>query len=141
MWVHKNGRFTWEPFIVHDVASTGTSVPSVAEPEPSPSPSPSPVDPVDKLFVNVAGTPAQRSEPAVGVRNDNALVHSGVVHAFVVHEPRAELSGIYQRTINGAPAAPVVIIHRQDNSFIMAQTKSHELDELKARLDGLTTIS
>jgi hypothetical protein len=134
MWGHTNGHFTWvsrnTTGMYGNVGSTTTSVaPSEASPPPSSSGG------FPGFFVGVDNQPAENAtNPAVRLSGSNS---GGVGDAYVVHEPAAELSGIYDKTINGVSAGKVVVIARPDGSFIMASTKSDQLEELKLRLDGL----
>lgn len=135
MWGHTNGHFTWVSRNTTGMygnvnVSTATSTTENATTPPSSSSG------LSGFFVGVDGNLAENAtNPAV--RLSGCDPSSGVGDAYVVHEPAAELSGIYDKTINGVPVGKVVVIARPDGSFIMASTKSDQLEELKLRLDGL----
>ena len=89
-------------------------------------------------FVDADGLPANGSAVA-GIAQAGQIVSSGIVNAYVIDvPPRAKLSGIYSRTINGVTSGKVVVIYNEDSaSFVMASTKSNELEEIKLRFDAL----
>jgi hypothetical protein len=90
-------------------------------------------------FVDADGLPANGSAVA-GIAQAGQIVSSGIVDAYVLDvAPRAKLSGVYDKTINGTAAGKVIIIYNElDNSFIMASTKSNELESLKLQFEALT---
>jgi hypothetical protein len=90
-------------------------------------------------FVDVDGLPANGS-PVAGIAQAGQIVSSGIVDAYVLDvPPRAKLSGVYDRTINGVASGKVVVIYNeQDESFIMASTKSNELEEIRLKFEALT---
>jgi hypothetical protein len=46
---------------------------------------------------------------------------------------------VYGKTINGVAAGKVVVIYNEsDESFIMASTKSNDLEEIKLKFEALT---
>jgi hypothetical protein len=89
-------------------------------------------------FVDSDGLPANGS-PVAGIAQAGQIVSSGVVDAYVLDvAPRAKLSGVYDKTINGVAAGKVVVIYNEaDASFIMASTKSNELEEIKLKFEAL----
>jgi len=136
MWQLKNGRFIFQR--ATNVPSSFSSVANFSTTSQAPQ---APQISADSgTFVDADNNPANETL-AVGVAQSGAVVSSGVTRAYVVDAlPRARLSGIYNKTVNGIPAGKVVLMYDPvDHSFVMASTKSDELGSLKARLDALTT--
>ena len=143
MWSMQNGKFTYRevpytPHVFHhdstpaaSVVSSGSHTHAVAGIGNTTADT--------GTFVDVDGLPANGS-PVAGIAQAGQIVSSGVVDAYVVDMPaRAKLSGVYDKTINGTAAGKVIIIYNElDNSFIMASTKSNELESLKLQFESLT---
>jgi hypothetical protein len=92
-------------------------------------------------FVDVDGLPANGS-PVAGIAQAGQIVSSGIVDAYVLDvPPKAKLSGVYDRTINGVASGKVIIIYSEtDSSFVMCSTKSNELEEIKLKFEALVGI-
>ena len=93
-------------------------------------------------FVDANGLPAN-SDVAVGVAQSGRVVLNSITQAYVVDDTASlcNLSGVYQKTINGIPAGQIVLSYdKESRSFVMASTRSNELEKLRDRLDALTTL-
>ena len=79
---------------------------------------------------------------AVSESRDNqwSIKEKGIVLAWIIkpQKRRLPLTGIYNKTINGAPAGKSVIIVSGD-SFIMTTSKDDQIEILTSRFDALTT--
>ena len=135
MWKHIGGRFVYEQRANPRTFSVvSTAAPTVTT-------TPQPTTAADNgTFVDADNQPAN-GDVAVGVSNDGQVLTSGVVRAYVLDgNPIAQLSGIYAKTVNGVPDGHVVLtFDRTTKSFVIASTKSNELERLRDRLDALTT--
>jgi len=137
MWQLKNGRFTFQQQA--NVPSTISVRSTVASATTTQNDQQQTTIADTGTFVDVDSNPANETL-AVGVAQSGVVVSSGVTTAYVIDAlPKPRLSGIYTKTVNGIPAGKVVLLYDEnDHSFIMASTKSNEVDALKARLDALT---
>jgi hypothetical protein len=146
MWTEQRGKFVYrevarhsKPRVYHTASSSFSTAHShvattggIHDDAP-----PSTAD--TGTFVDVDGLPANGS-PVAGIAQAGQIVSSGIVDAYVLDvPPRAKLSGVYGKTINGVAAGKVVVIYNEsDESFIMASTKSNDLEEIKLKFEALT---
>ena len=152
MWTQHNGKFVYRdvarhsgPRVYHPGTSSSFSTAhvgvasSVASHTPASHVHDEGTTTADSgTFVDADGLPANGSAVA-GIAQAGQIVSSGIVDAYVLDvAPRAKLSGVYDKTINGTPAGKVVVIYNDaDSSFIMASTKSNELEEIKLKFEAL----
>lgn len=105
-------------------------------------------------FVEIENTVSSTLPPIVRATHDSPVAlgvvrnitgsgaqvaNSGVAFAWVIqgqHDP--PLSGFYAKSINGIHKANVVV-DVQGSSFTISATKGKEIENLRARLDALTT--
>ena len=107
-------------------------------------------------FVEIENVVSSTLPPVVRATHDSPVVlgvvrnitgsgaqvaNSGVAFAWVIqgeHDP--PLSGFYAKSINGIHKANVVV-DVQGSSFTISATKGKEIENLRARLDALTTTT
>ena len=146
MWTEQQGKFVYRevarhsrPRVYHVAASTFSTASAHSHTTVSQhihNDGPTTAD--TGTFVDADGLPANGS-PVAGIAQTGQIVSSGVVDAYVLDiPPKAKLSGVYDRTINGVASGKMIIIYNEsDASFIMCSTKSNELEEIKLRFEAL----
>ena len=131
MWKHVDNRFVYES----RTSSRAFSNFAALQPQQQQQPQQQPQQQTTAdsgTFVDADGLPAN-GDVVAGVAQGGQIVSSGITQAYVIDSSvrLANLAGVYDRTINGISAGKVVLQYEKaSKSFVMASTKSSELETL-----------
>ena len=136
MWKFQNGKFTYVPRL--DIASTAVTTTNQQNQQPTNQQNETTAD--SGTFVDADGLPAN-GDVVAGVAQNGQIVSHGMTDLYVVDTtPIADLSGLYKKFVNGVETGMVILGYdRASRGFTIAETKTSEIDLLRARLDALTT--
>ena len=140
MWKHVGDRFVYEHRApsVRGFSTTNTinTISNVQQPTAQNTATSAP----NGTFVDADGQPAN-GDVVAGVATNGRVVSSGVVQAYVIDNNNtiSNLTCVYSKSINGIASGKVVLQYDEaSRAFVMAETKSNAMQNLKDRLDALT---